>query len=148
MTIPAGSDSGRFVVSTSATSCSTWVEISATGAETRLSESLYVVSDYSRPPPKPTGFKKSVLKVPKFKREYLALSWDSMPGVEKFVIDRKIANRPWANIGEVDGERTAFMPPSQTPCVGYQYRLRARNPCGSSAAAYVGHLYDDGSCPF
>ncbi len=148
LTIPAGADSGRFVVNTSSETCSTWVEISATGAKTTVSETLYIASDYTVRPPKPTGFKKFVLKVPKFKREYLALSWDSIPGIEKFVIDRKIANRPWANIGEVDGMRTAFMPPPQTPCVGYQYRLRAQNPCGSSAAAYVGHLYDDGSCPF
>jgi hypothetical protein len=147
--IPAGADSRRFMVSTNADICSTSVEISVVNAITSLSESLYIESDYTTPPTQPTGFKKYVLLKPsKFGGEFLSLSWDSMSNVENFVIDRQINNLTWKMLDEVPAGQTAFIPPSQTPCIRYRYRLRAMNHCGRSAPVYVGHLYDDGSCPF
>ena len=140
--IPPGSDSSPFVVSTSADACSTWVGISATGANATVANFLHIASAHSIPS-KPTGFKKYV-----FKGRWLSLSWDSMPNVENFILDRKKANQNWVFVGKVAGGQTFFRPPPQIPCVRYNYRLRAVNHCGSSAAVTIGHLYDDGSCPF
>jgi hypothetical protein len=140
--IPAGSDFGRFVVSTTSETCSTRVGILATKSNTTVSKYLDVDSEHAIAP-KPRGFNKMS------RGERLSLYWNAMPDVDQFIIDRKRTNRSWKNIGELDGGQRFFIPPPQIPCVGYQYRLRAVNQyCRPSAAAYIGHLYDDGSCPF
>jgi hypothetical protein len=140
LVIRAGADSRRFGVVTNAEACATRTLISATGAKNRLSEYLFISSD-NRRPGTPTGLEKSASR-------RMSLSWDKDLNVDKYILDRKKRNQAWENIAELPGRQTFYTPPPQTPCIGYQYRLRAANQCGRSAPAYIGHLDVNRNCPF